>query len=130
MPLDQFHPVLRDWFVGRFREPTEPQRLAWPHIAAGRHTLIAAPTGSGKTMAAFMPGLDRLLRRAIDGQLENSVDIVYVSPLKALSNDVRRNLVAPLEEIEQAAKTAGLDPQPIRALVRTGDTPQAERQAM
>ena len=130
MPLSRFHPVLRDWFVDKFREPTDPQRLAWPSIAAGRHTLIAAPTGSGKTMAAFTVPLDRLLRQAIAGELVDSVDVLYVSPLKALSNDIRRNLVAPLIEIEEAARAAGLNPTPIRVAVRTGDTPQSERQAM
>ena len=130
MPLSRFHPVLRDWFVDKFREPTDPQRLAWPSIAAGRHTLIAAPTGSGKTMAAFTVPLDRLLRQAVSGELIDSVDVLYVSPLKALSNDIRRNLVAPLLEIEEAARAAGLNPTPIRVAVRTGDTPQSERQAM
>ncbi|MGC3971546.1 MAG: DEAD/DEAH box helicase [Pirellulales bacterium] len=130
MSFDTFHPVLHDWFVGKFRAPTDPQRLAWPSIAAGRNTLIAAPTGSGKTMAAFTVPLDRLLRQAVAGELVDSVDVLYVSPLKALSNDIRRNLVAPLLEIEEAAKAAGLNPQPIRVAVRTGDTPASERRQM
>src|SRR5690348_10612697 len=122
MPLKHFHPVVRDWFVGRFRAPTEPQMLGWPAISSGRHTLIAAPTGSGKTMAAFLPGIDGLLRSALDGTLVDSVEMLYVSPLKALSNDVRRNLIGPLEEIAEQARAAGLEPQPIRCAVRTGDT--------
>lgn len=131
MPLSSFHPVIRQWFQTRFREPTEPQRLGWPSIEARRNTLIAAPTGSGKTMAAFLVGLDRLLRHALDGDLPEGVDTLYVSPLKALSNDVQRNLISPLIEIEETARTMGwLDPQPIRVGLRTGDTPQAERQAM
>jgi len=130
MALDSFHPVLRRWFLGKFRAPTDPQRLGWPAIASGRHTLIAAPTGSGKTMSAFMVPLDRLLRAALDGTLKDSVDVLYVSPLKALSNDIRRNLVLPLMEIEEAAKSDGLSPTPIRVAVRTGDTPASERQQM
>lgn len=130
MPFSAFHPIVRDWFVGRFREPTEPQRFAWPHLVDGRHVLIAAPTGSGKTMAAFLPGIDRLLRRSLSGELTDSVDIVYISPLKALSSDVRRNLIGPLEEIQQQAQAVGHDTQSIRVAVRTGDTPASERQAM
>jgi ATP-dependent Lhr-like helicase len=130
MPLTPFHPIVQQWFASRFKAPTDPQRLGWPHIRSGRHTLVAAPTGSGKTMAAFLVTLDRLLRRALDGELTNGVDTLYISPLKALSNDIRRNLVTPLMEIEAEAQAAGLSPQPIRAAVRTGDTPQAERQAM
>ncbi len=130
MPSSSFHPVVRDWFTGKFREPTEPQVRAWPSIAAGRHTLIAAPTGSGKTMAAFLPGIDRLVRRSLAGESTDTVDIVYVSPLKALSNDVRRNLLGPLEELIATAAQSGLDLSPVRAAVRTGDTPAAERQAM
>jgi len=130
MSLESFHPVLHDWFVGKFRAPTDPQRLGWPSILADRHTLIAAPTGSGKTMSAFMVPLDRLFRRAVAGELVDAVDVLYVSPLKALSNDIRRNLVTPLIEIEAAAHAAGLAPQPIRVAVRTGDTPARERQQM
>ncbi|MCE9606948.1 MAG: DEAD/DEAH box helicase [Planctomycetia bacterium] len=130
MSLDNFHPVLRRWFLEKFRAPTDPQRLGWPAIASGRHTLIAAPTGSGKTRSAFMVPLDRLLRSALAGDLRDAVDVLYVSPLKALSNDIRRNLVLPLLEIEETAKAEGLNPLPIRVAVRTGDTPASERQAM
>ena len=130
MPLETFHPVLRRWFTEKFRAPTDPQRLGWPAISSGRHTLIAAPTGSGKTMSAFMVPLDRLLHSALDGTLQDQVEVLYVSPLKALSNDIRRNLVAPLIEIEAVAQSEGLSPTPIRVAVRTGDTPASERQQM
>jgi len=130
MSLDLFHPLIRQWFTGRFGVPTEPQLQGWPHIAAGRHTLIAAPTGSGKTLAAFLVCLDRLLRKWIEGTLPDGIEVVYVSPLKALSNDIQRNLVAPLAEISELAAAAGLGELPLRTAVRTGDTPAAERQAM
>ncbi|HEX5105118.1 MAG TPA: DEAD/DEAH box helicase, partial [Pirellulaceae bacterium] len=130
MSLDLFHPLIRQWFAGRFGEPTEPQVRGWPQIAAGRHTLIAAPTGSGKTLAAFLVCLDRLLRQWLEGKLPCGVEVVYVSPLKALSNDIQRNLQSPLAEIAALAAEAGLGDLPIRTAVRTGDTPQAERAAM
>jgi ATP-dependent Lhr-like helicase len=117
-----FHPLTRRWFDSHFREPTEAQRLGWPEIMAGRHTLIAAPTGSGKTLAAFLSAIDQLVRAGEAGRLHDATQVVYVSPLKALSNDVHRNLETPLAEIRGAV--------PIRALVRTGDTPTRERQAM
>src|SRR3954471_24295777 len=93
-----FHPLIANWFKERFGVPTEPQTQGWPEIAAGRHTLIAAPTGSGKTLAAFLVCIDRLVRQALDGKLKDEIQVVYVSPLKALSNDIRRNLEAPLAE--------------------------------
>jgi ATP-dependent Lhr-like helicase len=130
MPATPFHPIVDAWFAERFGEPTEPQRLGWPEIAAGRHTLIAAPTGSGKTLAAFLASIDSLLRQALEGRLEDRTQIVYISPLKALSNDIRRNLEAPLAEITLAANKAGHLLPPLRALVRTGDTPQHERVKM
>ena len=130
MPLDLFHPLIRQWFAGRFGEPTQPQRDGWPAIAAGRDTLIAAPTGSGKTLAAFLVCIDRLLRKWLDGTLPDGIEVVYVSPLKALSNDIQRNLTVPLAEIGELAAAAGLGELPLRAAVRTGDTPAAERQAM
>ena len=125
-----FHPLVADWFNERFGQPTEAQVRGWPKIAAGQHTLIAAPTGSGKTLAAFLVCLDRLARQHFAGQLEDGVQVVYVSPLKALSNDIQRNLEAPLFELRQIAETRGYGGLPIRVAVRTGDTPQAERTAM
>ena len=110
MPLPLFHPLIRDWFSARFGEPTEPQRLGWPHIAAGKHTLIAAPTGSGKTLTAFLVCLDRLARKWLEGNLDDTIQVVYVSPLKALSNDIERNLQTPLEEIRRNIIAAGQDP--------------------
>ncbi|MCI0332817.1 MAG: DEAD/DEAH box helicase [Planctomycetes bacterium] len=130
MPTSLFHPVVADWFAGRFSEPTEAQRRGWPRIVAGEHTLVAAPTGSGKTLAAFLASIDSLLRQAIDGNLPDETQVVYVSPLKALSNDIHRNLQVPLHDINDAALAAGFRPQPIRVAVRTGDTPSRERQAM
>src|SRR5438552_3971265 len=130
MALETFHPLIRQWFSGRFGQPTESQSLGWPSIAAGKHTLIAAPTGSGKTLAAFLVCLDRLFRQWLEGKLPDGVDVVYVSPLKALSNDIQRNLETPLAEISALAAEAGLGELPIRTAVRTGDTPQAERLAM
>jgi ATP-dependent Lhr-like helicase len=125
-----FHPLVESWFAERFGEPTEPQRRGWPEIAAGRNTLIAAPTGSGKTLAAFLVCLDKLVRRWLDGTLEDKIYVVYVSPLKALGNDIHRNLEVPLAELAAGAEAAGLGALPIRAAVRTGDTPAAQRQAM
>jgi ATP-dependent Lhr-like helicase len=130
MNASLFHPVVARWFHERYQEPTEAQRLSWPRIMAGEHTLVAAPTGSGKTFAAFLVAIDRLLRQAAGQSLPDEVQVVYVSPLKALSNDIRRNLQIPLHEIQEAAETAGYQPKPIRICVRTGDTPAGERQAM
>src|SRR5690606_33094626 len=96
MPLRDFHPAVTRWFSATFGEPTAAQAAAWPAIAAGRHTLIAAPTGSGKTLAAFLAAIDSLVRQADAGTLTPGVQVVYVSPLKALSNDIRRNLEEPL----------------------------------
>jgi ATP-dependent helicase Lhr and Lhr-like helicase len=124
------HPVVQEWFVRRFGTPTEPQELGWPHILGGKPTLISAPTGSGKTLAAFLIAIDALLRQAIDGGLQCATEVVYVSPLKALSNDIQKNLETPLREIQELALERGyLCPQ-IRAAVRTGDTLPKERQAM
>src|SRR5687767_15153762 len=107
MPLDRFHPLIAGWFTSRFGEPTKPQREGWPHIAAGGDTLIAAPTGSGKTLAAFLSCLDQLLRRALEGGLEDETSVLYVSPLKALSNDVSKNLAVPLAELRAIAEAEG-----------------------
>jgi ATP-dependent helicase Lhr and Lhr-like helicase len=130
MSLEYFHPIIREWFAGRFSAPSDAQAQSWPSIVAGGHTLVAAPTGSGKTLAAFLASIDSLLRQAITGTLPDETQVVYVSPLKALSNDIRRNLQTPLEEIRELALAAGVEPQHIRVAVRTGDTPNRERQAM
>src|SRR5216117_159332 len=130
MTLSGFHPAVARWFESRFREPTEPQRRAWPIIQAGRRALIAAPTGSGKTFAAFLASVDSLLRQGLDGTLGDETQVVYVSPLKALSNDVQKNLAQPLAEIRGTLEQLCLPDVEIRTLVRTGDTPQPDRQAM
>lgn len=124
------HPVVQEWFISKFGTPTEPQIHGWPSILAGDATLISAPTGSGKTLAAFLVCIDKLLREAISGNLTPHTQVVYVSPLKALSNDVQKNLDGPLREIQQLALQRGyLCPQ-IRTGVRTGDTPTKDRAAM
>src|ERR1700683_613589 len=128
--LDWAHPVVREWFPTKFGTPTSPQELGWPPILACRPTLISAPTGSGKTLAAFLICIDKLIRQAIDGSLAPSTAVVYVSPLKALSNDVQKNLEQPLREIQQLALERGYLCAPIRTAVRTGDTLPAERRAM
>src|SRR5438046_6726461 len=130
MPLPGFHPVIARWFGARFAEPTEPQRRAWPVIHAGRNALIAAPTGSGKTFAAFLAAIDSLLRQGLEGTLRDETQVVYVSPLKALSNDVQKNLAAPLAGVRAELALQGHADVEIRTLVRTGDTPQAERAGM
>jgi ATP-dependent helicase Lhr and Lhr-like helicase len=124
------HPLVREWFLGKFGSPTAPQELGWPPILDGRPTLISAPTGSGKTLAAFLICIDKLIRQAIDGSLAPSTAVVYVSPLKALSNDVQKNLEMPLREIQELAMARGYLCPPIRTAVRTGDTLPAERRAM
>jgi len=124
------HPVVAEWFVTRFGTPTEPQIAGWPHIVAGESTLISAPTGSGKTLAAFLVCIDQLLRRAIAGNLTPQTHVVYISPLKALSNDVQKNLEEPLREIQQLAIARGYLSTTIRTAVRTGDTLPRERAAM
>ena len=128
--LGDFHPLVQRWFRATLGEPSEPQRRGWPPIRAGEDVLIAAPTGSGKTLSAFLAALDRLLRLALEGRLEDRTSVVYVSPLKALGNDVQKNLLGPLEAIYDLAATAGLYPEPIRVQVRTGDTPASERAQM
>lgn len=130
MPLTTFHPLLARWFRERFAAPTEPQRLGWPAILAGKDTLIAAPTGSGKTLAAFLASLDRLLRLALAGNLREQTYVAYVSPLRALSNDIQRNLQTPLAELLALAREDSPGCGDIRALVRTGDTSPRERQQM
>src|ERR1700754_885361 len=124
------HPVTAEWFLRRFGSPTEPQEEGWPSILAGNTTLISAPTGSGKTLAAFLVCIDKLLRDAIAGNLAPATQVVYVSPLKALSNDVQKNLDQPLREIQQLALERGYLSTEIRTGVRTGDTLPKERAAM
>src|ERR1700681_580395 len=128
--LDWAHPLVRDWFVSRFGTPTKPQEQGWPHILAGETTLIFAPTGSGKTLAAFLACIDRLVRKALNGELTDTTEVVYVSPLKALGNDIQKNLEGPLAEILQKAGERGLLMPEIRVAVRTGDTLMHERRAM
>ncbi|HEY4424940.1 MAG TPA: DEAD/DEAH box helicase [Pyrinomonadaceae bacterium] len=130
MNLEIFHPAVARWFARSFPAPTEPQLQAWPEIKKQRHTLIAAPTGSGKTLAAFLSAIDDLVRLGVEGKLDDSTHVIYVSPLKALSNDVQRNLQVPLEGIQEELKALGLPEVNIRTLVRTGDTPASERTAM
>src|SRR5437870_8664128 len=125
-----FHPAVRDWFRKQFPAPTEPQARAWPAIKERRHTLIAAPTGSGKTLAAFLAAIDDLVWKAVDGKLVDETHVVYVSPLKALSNDIQINLQEPLRGIQQRLEAAGVGGMQVRTLVRTGDTPARERTAM
>src|SRR6266481_4391846 len=128
--LEWAHSLVRDWFVSRFATPTEPQQEGWPHILAGKTTLISAPTGSGKTLAAFLICIDRLVRNAISGELTDRTEVLYVSPLKALSNDIQRNLEIPLGDILQLAGQRGILMPEIRTAVRTGDTLAQERRAM
>src|SRR5689334_5524982 len=130
MKHELFHPAVARWFARSFPAPTDPQLRAWPEIKKQRHTLIAAPTGSGKTLAAFLSAIDDLVRLGVEGKLDDSTHVIYVSPLKALSNDVQRNLQVPLEGIQEELKALDLPEVNIRTLVRTGDTPAAERTAM
>jgi ATP-dependent Lhr-like helicase len=128
--LEWAHPLVRDWFVGRFGTPTEPQQLGWPSIQTGKTTLISAPTGSGKTLAAFLICIDRLVRKGLNGELTDQTEVLYVSPLKALSNDIQKNLETPLGEIFQLAGQRGILMPEVRTSVRTGDTLPHERRAM
>src|SRR5688572_27611873 len=131
MPLPQFHPAVQAWFSRTFPGGATPAQLeAWPAIASGQHALIAAPTGSGKTLAAFLAAIDTLAREGSAGLLQDVTRVVYVSPLKALSNDIQRNLEAPLAGISTELIRLGEHAPEIRAQVRTGDTPQSERAAM
>src|SRR3984893_12793207 len=125
-----FHPAVAAWFDATFHAPTEAQAQAWPAIKAGHNVLIAAPTGSGKTLAAFLAAIDGLVRQALAKKLPEETRIVYVSPLKALSNDIQRNLVAPLAGIRERLRAQGPPDVEIRTWVRTGDTPAGERERM
>ncbi len=129
-PLEQFHSACRDWFRQQFSEPTEAQAKAWAFIRQGHHTLISAPTGSGKTLAAFFAAIDTLVAQGVADCLNDGVHILYVSPLKALSNDIHRNLELPLSGIADQLQFNGLAPLEIKVAVRTGDTPTSERQRM
>src|SRR4030081_3666059 len=124
------HPLVQEWFINKFGTPTEPQEQGWPHILAGRTTLISAPTGSGKTLAAFLICIDRLVRKALSGELTDRTEVLYVSPLKALSNDIQKNLEIPLGEILLLARQRGMLMPEIHTAVRTGDTLAHERRAM
>src|SRR5689334_3272176 len=155
MPLDPFHPAVRAWFDQSFAMPTPAQADAWPQIRAGRDVLIAAPTGSGKTLAAFLSAIDELVRYAVDapqagslssnqfasdekssgelfpsGTLLDKTFVLYISPLKALSNDIHKNLELPLQGIGEELARLGLPPLEITTMVRTGDTKQSDRQSM
>src|SRR5215213_9761049 len=129
MAFAGFHPVVRQWFTTEVGEPTAAQHRGWESIADGRHTLIAAPTGSGKTLAAFLTALDDLLKEGLDRPLPHEVRVLYISPLKALSADIHKNLEEPRRGIRALAVEAGLGTPWITAAVRTGDTTQAERAA-
>jgi len=128
--LEWAHPLVREWFVTKFGTPTEPQELGWPHILSRKNTLICAPTGSGKTLAAFLACIDALVRKALAGDLLDQTEVLYVSPLKALGNDIQKNLDIPLGEILQLAHQRGYLMPEIRTAVRTGDTLIRDRLAM
>ena len=130
MTLDRFHPAVSSWFTASLGAPTECQVQAWEAVAAGRHALVAAPTGSGKTLAGFLGAIDALVRDSRQAPLPDATRVLYVSPLKALGNDVQKNLEAPLEGIDRMLAEAGEPASGIRAMVRTGDTPSSAREAM
>ena len=130
MTLDNFNVTTKNWFEKNFKSPTEAQRLSWPSIQKGKHTLISAPTGSGKTLAAFYISIDKLIKQSINDQLSQETQILYVSPLKALSNDIHKNLQIPLEGIKKEMLLLGLSEPDIKISVRTGDTTQNERRQM
>ncbi len=128
--LQSFHPAVAAWFARTFDAPTPAQLKAWPAIQSGRHVLVAAPTGSGKTFAAFLAAIDELVKEGAAGALPDETRVLYVSPLKALSNDIHRNLEAPLQGIREELAALNLPDVAIRTMVRTGDTPQTERARM
>ena len=132
MPFDPapFHPAVSHWLTARFGRPTETQQRAWAITAQRRHALIAAPTGSGKTLAAFLAAINELVVEGLERGLDDAVQVLYVSPLKALSNDIRKNLQEPLDGIREQLRAMGLPDPGIRDAVRTGDTPAAERERM
>ena len=122
-----FEPYVQEWIRRSFAHLSPPQIQAWPLIAEGRHTLIFSPTGSGKTLAAFLWSINDLFGTAMDSRLEEGVHVLYVSPLKALGNDIRKNLVHPLEGIYAIGKETGVRLPKLKSLVRTGDTSAADR---
>src|ERR1700726_5341264 len=128
--LDSFHPAVAAWFSRTFDAPTPAQERAWPALEAGQHILVAAPTGSGKTFAAFLAAIDQLVKEGLQAPLPDETRVLYVSPLKALSNDIQRNLEAPLKGIRDELAALGLPDVEIRAVVRTGDKTQSERAGM
>src|ERR671927_665104 len=128
--LQPFHPHIRRWFKETLGEPSDPQRLGWPAIASGEHVLILAPTGTGKTLAAFLWELNALITEGLERPLANAVHLLYVSPLKALNNDIQRNLERPLAELQGRFERAGERFPEIRVAVRTGDTPPSARARM
>src|SRR5690348_1192995 len=128
--LKPFHPLVREWFHDTLGAPSAPQEQGWPVIASGAHTLILAPTGTGKTLTAFLWELNKLIIEGLEAPLANGVHLVYVSPLKALNNDIQRNLERPLAELRARFDDAGLGFPEIRVAVRTGDTPSSQRQKM
>ena len=130
MSLESFHPAVAHWFRTTFAAPSVPQVRGWPAIRSGQNTLIAAPTGSGKTLAAFLCCIDDLMRQGLDGGLADQTQVLYISPLKSLSNDVQKNLAEPLEGTSAVLQQWGCDPPDVRVMVRTGDTPQSQRQSM
>src|SRR6266550_2835238 len=130
MGLSGFHPVVARWFEDTLGAPTSAQQRGWTAIREGRHTLIAAPTGSGKTLAAFLSAIDDLVREGLTQPLPDQVRVVYVSPLKALSADIHKNLAEPRRGIRRLAEEDGVTAPRITAAVRTGDTSQSERAAM
>src|SRR5213080_2608950 len=130
MPLSQFHPLVARWFSDTLGQPTAAQVQGWAAIRARRHTLIAAPTGSGKTLAAFLTALDELVQEGLTAPLPDEVRVVYISPLKALSTDIHKNLAVPRRGISEYAAAMSIDQPRITVAVRTGDTTQSERAAM
>src|SRR6185436_3242139 len=130
MSLSQFHPIIQRWFSETLGEPTAAQTAGWAALSAHRHTLIAAPTGSGKTLAAFLTALDELVHEGLEQPLPDEVRVVYVSPLKALSADIQRNLAEPCRALRAIAASKGIEAPAIASAVRTGDTPASERAAM
>src|SRR4051812_3782131 len=128
--LKPFHPIVRAWFRDTLGAPSAPQREGWPTIATGAHTLILAPTGTGKTLTAFLWELNQLIVSGMREPLANAVQILYISPLKALNNDIQRNLEAPLNQLRERFEAAGKAFPEIRVAVRTGDTPASARARM